>query len=160
MIANHSGGFLESTVSLLFNNASNFQDISSIRLLYQRYILIIVAWVSFCCSCYLTSQLYRERKAKRKLGISCQDTVSNNRYRKALQRVGEYEPPWWYNRHLGTCVPFGYNPNLIYEREIFSAIDGCFAVDWYPCKPRERQYLKICVFYPGLGLGSANVSLK
>ena len=105
---------------------------------------------------------------------------------------------------MGTLLAFGYDPNLVYEREIFTASDGVFAVDWYPRKPppsagaaataaaaaaagaraasvrqtrasaaaassssssssstsaqsSSSPSLKICVFYPGLGLGSGNV---
>ena len=101
----------------------------------------------------------KHRKPKhRELKVLSQSTALNCAVNTRLKtHVGEYQPPWWYNRHLGTAVAFGYNPNLVYEREIFTANDGIFAVDWYPRKPAVgRTGMKICLFYPGLGLGSGN----
>lgn len=122
-----------------------------------------IAVISFLISCLFTAKVY-ERK-HRDLFIVCQKSAFNQRVTSALQdKIGDYKPPWWYNRHFGTMIPFGYNPNITYEREIFTEDDACFAVDWFPRKPYQQsgsgRTIKICVFYPGLGLGSQNVRLN
>ena len=124
--------------------------------------IINLTVLSFMVSCFYTAKVY-ERK-RRDLFIVCQNSPFNMKVASALRdNVGDYQPPWWYNRHFGTMIPFGYNPNLTYEREIFTVEDACFAVDWFPRKPVQQTSsstaLKICVFYPGLGLGSQNVRL-
>ena len=116
--------------------------------------------LSFIISVLCTVKVY-ERKP-RDLYIVCQKSAFNLKVASSLRdKIGDYEPPWWYNRHFGTMIPFGYNPNITYEREIFTVDDACFAVDWFPRKPNQQlmagKTIKICVFYPGLGLGSQNV---
>lgn len=123
--------------------------------------LIKITVLSFVISGLCTVKVY-ERKP-RDLYIVCQKSAFNLKVASSLRdKIGDYEPPWWYNRHFGTMIPFGYNPNITYEREIFTVDDACFAVDWFPRKPNHHliteQAIKICVFYPGLGLGSQNVS--
>lgn len=122
--------------------------------------IINLTVLSFMISCFYTAKVY-ERK-RRDLFIVCQNSPFNIKVASALRdNIGDYQPPWWYNRHFGTMIPFGYNPNLTYEREIFTVEDACFAVDWFPRKPVQQtsssKAFKICVFYPGLGLGSQNV---
>lgn len=49
-----------------------------------------------------------------------------------IDNVGYYHPPWWYNSLLGTLIPFGYSPDLTFERELIASVDGDgeFYVDW------------------------------
>ena len=86
---------------------------------------------------------------------------------KLQETVGHYSPPWWYNLHLGSLLPFGKSPNLLFERQIFIHSDNTeFAVDWYPESPRSRFGKEqnesgtiITLFLPGLGLSSdANIA--
>ena len=80
------------------------------------------------------------------------ENLANNRIVKAIKTyAGEYSPPFWYNAHLGTLIPFGHDPILKFQREIFTnnEIDGQFAVDWYPKKPKFGSKCNICVFLPG-----------
>ena len=122
--------------------------------------MLRITILSFFVSVFFTAKVY-ERK-RRDLYIVCQNSSFNLKVASNLRdKIGDYVPPWWYNRHFGTMIPFGYNPNITYEREIFTEEDACFAVDWFPMKP-DKLYIagrtiKICVFYPGLGLGSQNV---
>ena len=122
--------------------------------------IIKITVISFIISILSTLKVY-ERK-RRDLYIVCQNSAFNLKVASSLRdKIGDYQPPWWYNRHFGTMIPFGYNPNITYEREIFTEEDACFAVDWFPRKPDQHlvagRPVKICVFYPGLGLGSQNV---
>lgn len=125
-------------------------------------ILFKIAVVIFCISFIYTTKIYHRKQ--RDLLILCENTKLNIRVSTRLkEKIGDYQPPWWYNRHFGTMIPFGYNPDITYEREIFTVEDACFAVDWFPKKPdalldkTDEERIKICVFYPGLGLGSQNV---
>lgn len=118
--------------------------------------------LTFLISILCTAKVYKRKR--RELFIVCQDSHFNLKVASSLSlKIGDYEPPWWYNRHFGTMIPFGYNPAITYEREIFTEEDACFAVDWFPRKPDLDSTLgrtiKICVFYPGLGLGSQNVTM-
>jgi len=76
------------------------------------------------------------------------------------KEVGDYIPPWWYNKHLGSLISFGKSPNLKFERETFTLVDGSvFGVDWYPRKPSGTETERLCLHLPGLGLSSdANMS--
>jgi hypothetical protein len=141
--------------------------LSDVYLKTQNYVakdqsewIFYITIISFLISCLFTAKVY-ERK-RHDLFIVCQNSAFNQRVTSALRdKIGDYKPPWWYNRHFGTMIPFGYNPNITYEREIFTEDDACFAVDWFPRKPYQQsapgRTTKICVFYPGLGLGSQNV---
>lgn len=98
----------------------------------------------------------------------------NNKVRQTIEtEVGDYHPPWWYSPSLGTLVSFGKNLRLNYETDLFrnnshhfdmqyNSSDWEFTVDWYPSKPnpKEGTVHKIILFFPGLGLGSKNVSLQ
>jgi hypothetical protein len=162
---------------------------------FLKNLVFIIPAICIIISWFLSSISFRSRRIVRELSVSCQSSVLNEAVSTRLKyHVGEYMAPWWYNRHIGTILPLGYFPNLVYEREIFTVADGCFAVDWYPRKPAvaddrdgrnsvssrssQRGYrptserstssssssspsssqdLRICVFYPGLSLGSGNV---
>lgn len=83
-------------------------------------------------------------------------------HKHLVEKVGHYSPPWWYNMHLGSLVPFGKSPALTFCRENFVHEDETtFSVDWYPCSPPlslEKELL-VTLFFPGLGLNSdANVA--
>lgn len=138
----------------------NGDHFTSSRLQFVVTLASFFLTVVFTARVLLSAWGKRRRKTQkqRELTVLAQSTRLNRLIAKRIKtHVGEYEPPWWYNRHLGTAVAFGYNPSLVYEREIFTASDGIFAVDWYPRKPTTgRRGIKICVFYPGLGLGSGN----
>ena len=61
---------------------------------------------------------------------------NNSVVRSLIENVGFYNPPWWYNNHLGTLFSFGASPMLLFERQIYHQADGTiFAVDWYPKSP-------------------------
>jgi hypothetical protein len=122
--------------------------------------IFVITVLTFLISILCTAKVYKRKR--RELFIVCQDSHFNLKVASSLSlKIGDYEPPWWYNRHFGTMIPFGYNPGITYEREIFTEEDACFAVDWFPRKPdidtTLGRTIKICVFYPGLGLGSQNV---
>jgi hypothetical protein len=123
---------------------------------------LLCIWTAvFIFTAIITFKVHQWKPSQ--LCIICRTTFLNEKIVERLRHnVGEYIPPWWYNRHLGAIVPFGFDAKLKYERELFFVEDACFAVDWYPCNPqhilRGESPLKICVFYPGLGLGSTNVS--
>jgi hypothetical protein len=125
--------------------------------------IFLITVLTFLLSILCTAKVYTRKR--RELFIVCQDSRFNLKVASSLSlKIGDYEPPWWYNRHFGTMIPFGYNPAITYEREIFTEEDACFAVDWFPRKPDLDSTLgrtiKICVFYPGLGLGSQNVIMR
>jgi hypothetical protein len=125
--------------------------------------IFLITVLTFLLSILCTAKVYTRKR--RELFIVCQDSHFNLKVASSLSlKIGDYEPPWWYNRHFGTMIPFGYNPAITYEREIFTEEDACFAVDWFPRKPDLDSTLgrtiKICVFYPGLGLGSQNVIMR
>ena len=51
------------------------------------------------------------------------------------QEVGDYRPPWWYSKHIGTCVTLGKRWRLPYERDEFESEDTVFSMDWFPHRP-------------------------
>ena len=74
-------------------------------------------------------------------------------------KVGDYSPPWWYNKHSGTLIQLGKKVTLEYQRECFKHTDGSeFIVNWYPSRPLPSDKSKICIFVPGLGSRSTDVS--
>ena len=96
----------------------------------------------------------------RKVGTTF--AFKNTRFNRKVQKnislnVGHYQPPWWYNNHVGTLIQFGKLLNLPMERDIYSHADGTsFAVDWYPHSPRKipNSTVNITLYFPGLGLSS------
>mmetsp|Transcript_15210 Transcript_15210/g.14617 ORF Transcript_15210/g.14617 Transcript_15210/m.14617 type:complete len:430 (-) Transcript_15210:701-1990(-) len=139
--------------------SASFSTYSIIRKLIFNFTadwIFQISVLSFFISCIFTVQMFARKG--RDLYIVCQNSSINQKVAECLRsKIGDYKPPWWYNRHFGTLIPFGFNPNLTYEREIFTEKDACFAVDWFPRKPDSQLgRVKICVFYPGLGLGSQN----
>jgi len=76
------------------------------------------------------------------------------------KNVPVYQPPWWYNRNIGSCVPLGFNPKLTYFRQIisepWSKTDSTkFALDWYPGRPNDdEEDCKIVVYFCGFSLTS------
>ena len=77
-------------------------------------------------------------------------------------RVPDYRSPWWYNSHLAAMVPFGYDPIMRFERQVFEGDSTSqFAVDWFPSPPpQSATNPNVIVFFPGLGLKSENKFCK
>ncbi len=68
-------------------------------------------------------------------------------------RVGDFQPPWWYNNVLCSIFHFGKLLELKFDRQVFTDSENhvAFAVDWYPSRPSaDMKDLKICLYFPGL----------
>lgn len=87
---------------------------------------------------------------------------------RIVNKVGQYNSPWWYHPLLGTIFPFGGNSEVEYISEVNVSSDSeNFVVDWYPNNPftfskqTELQHINpIVIFLPGLGIDSSNVRLQ
>jgi hypothetical protein len=119
-------------------------------------LLLILFILSIQYLCYL---LYNQQR-KQPL-ILCSENKFNISVQRSLEsEVGNYHPPWWYNRHLVSIMQFGQIFPLDCTEEIFTHEDGShFKVKWYPSKPSESEEdFRLCVFVPGLGSLSTDVS--
>jgi len=104
---------------------------------------------------YIEDNFFASQETKRNIEIT----------RRLRANVGPYKPPLWYNAHLGTCLPWGENPDMEYDREIFKGLSednrvAEFVVDWFPRRPLEEERAHVCLFFPGLGLSSENKFAK
>lgn len=127
----------------------------------NNYQINYAALFLLCFLLLVSYFVFSDRRKSKASYYAYRETKLNKAIVNALQsNVPEYNYPWWYNSHLGSIIPFGHDPDLQYERQIFTNYDeSCFAVDWYPHKPPTtltscNEALKICLFLPGLGLSS------
>jgi hypothetical protein len=91
--------------------------------------------------------------------IKCANTKFNRQVKQTiLDKVGNYNPPWWYNRHLVAIIQFGKIFDLKSHEEKFLHEDNSnFTIKWYPRKPLENESFRVCIFVPGLGSLSTDV---
>jgi hypothetical protein len=112
---------------------------------------------------FFLPQYYFHYSSRRQLStlpdIKCSNTKFNQQVKQTiLDKVGNYHPPWWYNRHLVAIIQFGKRFNLNYHEERFVHEDNSnFTIKWYPRKPLDNECFRVCVFVPGLGSLSTDV---
>lgn len=76
---------------------------------------------------------------------------------KIRKNVGDYNPPWWYNPHIGALIPLGKYHDLAFETEILNYDDIHFPIHWYPFNPIKKKVedvdggIKIILYFPGHG---------
>jgi hypothetical protein len=122
--------------------------------------LLLVPIVLLTLVIYILAQLPSVADLRSRSFCRCKaaSTDFNNRVIPLLEEV-PYNVPFWYNKHLGSTIPFGYHPGLEFDREVYSHDCGAaFAADWYPSRPNAKTS-KICVFVPGLGSNTDHVSV-
>mgnify|MGYP003386408546 FL=1 len=142
--------------TLLGNSMSIEHDsVMSISLYYLAPLTVIISIMVFVWFSLPSISDLRTRSYCRCTAAS---TEFNSRVIPLLEKI-PYNVPFWYNKHLGATIPFGYHPNLKFDREIYGHDCGSkFAADWYPSRPNTNT-TKICVFVPGLGSNTDHVGL-
>lgn len=119
-----------------YNTSSELERFSIFREVLEVVFMIILVIVLLplllvAFICFVVSSL-----CWRKVGTTFafrRTKFNEHVMQRVLSSVGHYVPPWYYNNHLGTCIPFGATPGLTFEREVYYQSDGSrFAVDWYP----------------------------
>ena len=151
-------GFYEEWDKISFSKLISEQLFQN-KISYYSVALLCLVLVSILCSFRLKSS-----SSKVKLDIFCQPSTFNLSAKNRIEtNVGPYQPPFWYSPLLGTMVPFGHDPTVSYERELFSDPNVQFVVDWFPQRPPAssselNSNVNVIFFFPGLGLTSNNVS--
>ena len=102
-----SSSIFVSYSSGLFNQAGI--TISDILLVFIVFVFLPSIALFMSSSTYACSDFFASQETKRNIEIT----------RRLQENVGPYKPPLWYNAHLGTMFPWGENPDIDYDREIF-----------------------------------------
>jgi hypothetical protein len=126
-------------------------------------LLILLLFLTLQYLFYFLSQSPSHRSQQLQPLILCSANKFNLSVQNLIEKtIGDYRPPWWYNRHLVSIIQFGQRFHLESIDEIFTHEDGShFKVKWYPSKPSmDDEDFRICVFVPGLGSLSTDVSQR
>ena len=98
---------------------------------------------------------------KRETKFVCQQPEHhlNKKVISGIKGLGDYVPPWWYNKHLFSLIPFPNNVSLPFKREVHFHSDGSsFVTDIYPNIVDDEKDPKFCLFFPGLASTYQDVS--